>query len=184
MSEQKIILMQVHVNDDWTDGAEFVIIDTDLVEQARRYSEWFAKMKADGLTPYRISEFNYAGTYVDKLPRFSPEFAKSVIYAGDDDHIENAVANWEEEELPTVNSVEDIEKWLRHRANELEDYSVPRTECDMIDVYENGFRVKAYLKHTSVTMESEEFYYDDSRNPYRTVQEHINDETDMEERNV
>ena len=70
------------------------------------------------------------------------------------------------------------------RANELEDYSVPRTECDMIDVYENGFRVKAYLKHTSVTMASEEFYYDDSRNPYRTGQEHINDETDMEERNV
>ncbi len=166
MSE--LYLFQVRTNSEYPPDAEpvFAFVTQQDIELAKRYAQCIKQMEKEGLHPYRISEFLPA-TYLPALPFIGKAFGEQIRYVGEKAHLENAIDELEcgESNQPIVNSMEDVNKWLLS----LSTYgSVCHTECDLINVYNIGFRLSSYIKHTSITVESEEFRFE-KQDEYPTI---------------
>lgn len=149
--EKRHIIARAHVHDEYsTEMPSYVIIVPEAIDLAFRYREGIRKMKDDGLSPYRVSQFYYGAYWTEAVPTISPDLAKQFYVAADteDDLIEDML------ETETVNTIEELIEWIENNNKDM------RLDCGTIDCDENDFHVTCNGKYCGTLIESAPFFLD------------------------
>ena len=143
--KDKVLISQVYILDEYYDEyPNFfgIVIDEEFIKKIEGYQNAIKSLRATGLNPYKMSEWDSVNYYLDPSESCSlnKEEQEQLIFVGDDTKRE-----WElqcdEEEYMTLNEMDAEVNF--------------RTECDTLNITETGFYFRGIVKHTNIVYESE-----------------------------
>ena len=141
--KHEYILTSVTLSGEYDDSPTHAMIPRTELYDAARYHRYLAKMREDKLNPLYVAVCNFEAVYVSACPRFTEEFAKKILYVGDDCTLPDI-----DEDLALVDSYDAFCEYADGTGR-------AGTECNVLKVGSVSMRYQAYTKHTTMQIETE-----------------------------